>query len=242
MRFASHRDFQRAFERALRRAGAPVASSAGFTPHPRISYAGAAPTGTASEAEYLEVGLTRPVPPAEFREAVGSALPDGLDLVDVVDVPPGCPKGWLAEQLEASEWRIVLPGVAAAEAAEAVARFRSAATVPVERMTRDGRRPVDARAGLVRLDVDDGRDTPAGTGGQATPAACAILHLVVRHATPVVRPDDVLAGLRQLSGLVPTAPAQVTRLAQGPLDEVSGTVADPFHAVRTDRPSDVTGA
>src|SRR5205807_8702826 len=57
MRFASHRDIARAVERGVRRAGLPIALSAGFTPHPRISYAGAAPTGTASEAEYLELSL-----------------------------------------------------------------------------------------------------------------------------------------------------------------------------------------
>jgi radical SAM-linked protein len=51
LRFTSHRDFQRAFERALRRARVPVAFSHGFTPHPKVSYAGAAPTGAASEAE-----------------------------------------------------------------------------------------------------------------------------------------------------------------------------------------------
>ncbi|HEY6740580.1 MAG TPA: TIGR03936 family radical SAM-associated protein, partial [Actinopolymorphaceae bacterium] len=44
LRFSSHRDFQRALERAVRRAGVPIAYSAGFSPHPKISYAGAAPT------------------------------------------------------------------------------------------------------------------------------------------------------------------------------------------------------
>src|SRR6202051_1833453 len=58
LRFTSHRDFARAFERALRRANVPMAYSAGFTPHPKISYIGAAPTGVASEAEYLEISLT----------------------------------------------------------------------------------------------------------------------------------------------------------------------------------------
>ncbi len=57
LRFTSHRDFARAFERALRRAQVPMAYSAGFTPHPKVSYANAAPTGVASEAEYLEIGL-----------------------------------------------------------------------------------------------------------------------------------------------------------------------------------------
>ena len=50
LRFSSTRDFQRALERAVRREGAPMAFSAGFHPHARISYANAAPTGAASEA------------------------------------------------------------------------------------------------------------------------------------------------------------------------------------------------
>ena len=50
LRFTSHRDFSRAFERAVMRARIPMAYSSGFNPHPRISYAGAAPTGSASEA------------------------------------------------------------------------------------------------------------------------------------------------------------------------------------------------
>jgi len=54
LRFTSHRDFQRAFERALRRAEVPMAYSAGFTPHPKVSYANAAPTGTGSEAAVFD--------------------------------------------------------------------------------------------------------------------------------------------------------------------------------------------
>ena len=57
LRFASHRDLARTLERALRRAQVPMAFSAGFTPHPKISYLGAAPTGAASEAGYVEIGL-----------------------------------------------------------------------------------------------------------------------------------------------------------------------------------------
>src|SRR5919109_1463691 len=68
LRFTSHRDISRAVERAVRRAGIPVAFSAGFTPHPKISYAGAAPTGVASEAEYLEIGVTRPCEPERLRD------------------------------------------------------------------------------------------------------------------------------------------------------------------------------
>ena len=67
LRFSSTRDFQRALERALRRAGVPMAFSAGFHPHPKISYANAAPTGTASEAEYFEISVTERVDPESVR-------------------------------------------------------------------------------------------------------------------------------------------------------------------------------
>ncbi len=107
LRFTSHRDIQRAFERALRRAAVPMAYSAGFTPHPKISWAGAAPTGTASEAEYVELGLAERVQPDRLRAALDHALPPDLDIL-VVDESAG---GSLADYLEASVWRIELPDV-----------------------------------------------------------------------------------------------------------------------------------
>src|ERR1044072_9041810 len=85
LRFTSHRDFQRAFERALRRAEVPMASSAGFTPHPKVSYANAAPTGTGSEAEYLEIALTAPRDPEKLRLLLDESLPAGLDCVGAVE-------------------------------------------------------------------------------------------------------------------------------------------------------------
>src|SRR6201995_3096735 len=105
LRFTSPRDFARAFERALRRADIPMAYSAGFSPHPKISYVGAAPTGAASEAEYLEIGLAREVDLDELRRALDAALPDGLDIVAAV--PAG--DGSLADRMAASQWRIELP-------------------------------------------------------------------------------------------------------------------------------------
>ena len=89
LRFTSHRDFSRAFERAVFRARVPMAYSSGFNPHPRISYAGAAPTGSASEAEYLEIALAEVVDPAASHAALDEAMPDGLDVLEVVESPGG---------------------------------------------------------------------------------------------------------------------------------------------------------
>ena len=85
MRFASIRDVQRAFERAVRQAGLPIAHSAGFSPHPKISYASGTQTGVSSEAEYLTLALTAPVDSAGMRSVLDRALPDGIDVIEVVE-------------------------------------------------------------------------------------------------------------------------------------------------------------
>src|SRR5579863_2007508 len=104
MRFASHLDVARAFERGVRRAGLPIAYSAGFTPHPKISYAGGAPTGVASEAEYLSLALTSREAAAQVAQRLNAALPDGIDVIDVID---GGPTGGVGP-LEASDRKSVV--------------------------------------------------------------------------------------------------------------------------------------
>ena len=206
-RFTSHRDFGRAFERALRRAGVPMAYSSGFSPHPRISYANASPTGAASEAEYLEIGLAEARAPAAVQAALDAALPPGLDVVEVVESPPGA----LADALTGSRWRVALVGVSADDVAHAVRAFLAAATVPVSRMTKNGLREFDARAAVVTLDqVADG------------------LEMLLEHGTPLVRPDDVLTGLTRVSpAFVLVEIPILTRLEQGRLDRSTRTLAAP---------------
>lgn len=226
MRFTSHRDFARAFERAVLRAGIPIAYSHGFTPHPRISYASAAPTGVASEAEYLELALRRRVEPEQVRAALDAALSPGLDVLEVVEARVGS----LADRIDASRWQLELPGVPVEEATRAVAAFLDTPEVLVERLTKQGRRTFDARGPVVILTSDV---APSGVNG--TP--CAILDLVVRQVTPSVRPDDVLSGLRVVADLEPPVPPRVTRLAQGVLTP-QGELVDPLVA---DRDQVVTG-
>ncbi len=236
LRFTSHRDFQRAFERALRRSEVPMAYSAGFTPHPKVSYAGAAPTGVASEAEYLEIALTEPRDPETLRALLDESLPPGLDVTDAVEAHTS----GLPERLEASEWQLRLDGVEPHEARQAVKAFLAAESVEVRRNTKNGLRVFDARGAVTSLSVLERADEGPGQAGEGAtsgagagadrpvPGACAILRLVVRHVTPAVRPDDVLSGLCSTADLAPPVPAAVTRLAQGPLDEETGTVTDPL--------------
>ncbi len=209
LRFSSHRDFSRAFERAIFRARIPMAYSSGFNPHPRISYAGAAPTGSASEAEYLEIALAEVTDPAEVHDALSEALPDGLDLLEVVESSGGA----LADLLEASRWLVeVATPVADAEAA--VARFLAESEVSVERMTKKGLRTFDCRAAVLSMTVGESERGAA-------------LDVVLRHGVPSVRPDDVLTGLRNVAGFDGGEQALLTRLAQGPLAD-DGSIGDPL--------------
>ncbi|MET8947354.1 TIGR03936 family radical SAM-associated protein [Streptomyces sp. NPDC004542] len=224
LRFTSHRDFQRAFERALRRAEVPMAYSAGFTPHPKVSYANAAPTGTGSEAEYLEIALVEHRDPKTLRVLLDESLPLGLDIVDAVEARTS----GLADRLTASVWELRLDGVDPAEAGRAVAAFNGAGAVEVQRMTKNGVRTFDARPAVVNLESLERATTQSQQADRPSDQPCAILRLVVRHVTPAVRPDDVLSGLRAVADLAPPVPAAVTRLAQGLLDEETGTVTDPL--------------
>jgi Uncharacterized protein conserved in bacteria (DUF2344) len=277
----------RAFERGVRRAGLPIAYSAGFTPHPKISYAGGAPTGVASEAEYLSLALTSRQAATEVRERLNAALPDGIDVIDVMEDAPGgiwgdgqspqqcrpggsnrpprgdaalaptasvSPAGSVSPAdaevsgsspsgssgsfggLEASEWRVELPGVGPEAAARAVAGFLALHEAPVERRTDKAVRHLDARAAVVEMDViaadsatagPDRGHRAAGTGGTAPaagadPEECAILRMVVLHTAPAVRPEDVLTALRSGHGIAPSSPPLTTRLAQGSRTSLTG--------------------
>lgn len=209
LRFTSHRDFSRAFERALVRAEIPMAYSSGFNPHPRISFAGAAPTGSASEAEYLEIALAEICDPPALLARLDEALPDGLDLVEAVASEGGS----LSDQLEASHWWIDL-ALPVDEASRGVSALLAADEVSVERMTKKGLRRFDVRAAVVSLAAE------AEDRGSR-------LDLVLRHGAPMVRPDDVLSGLAELSGLQVTEGVLLTRQAQGPLRE-DGSLGDPL--------------
>jgi len=214
-----------------------MAFSSGFSPHPKISYANAAPTGTASEAEYVEIAVVERVDPQRLAANLDAALPPGLDVVEVVEVRTSD----FADRLQASRWRIELPDITPEQAQEALDALWSAESVEVSRRTKSGMRSIDVRAALVAGGVEEQTRPSQGSG----PAAgCAILRVVVRQVTPTVRPDDILAALRSVAGLIPAVPPQVTREAQGPLGADGVTIGDPLEQDRENRADEAasTGA
>jgi radical SAM-linked protein len=90
IRFSSHRDLMRAFERAFAAGGVPVSWSEGFHPHMRLSFGPPLKTGWESREEYMDVQLEAPMD--GMAAACNEKLPDGLRITRVVEVDGQAPK------------------------------------------------------------------------------------------------------------------------------------------------------
>ena len=82
VRFISHRDLMRVFQRAIRRADIPIAYSQGFNPHIKISWGQALKVGKASDGEYAELHLEKHINPNELRERLNQQLPKGIEILE----------------------------------------------------------------------------------------------------------------------------------------------------------------
>lgn len=161
VRFVSHRDGARLWERAVRRVGLPVAYTAGFTPRPKLSFGLALPTGAESVAEYLDLELAEgsdidPGSP-DLRDGLSDALPSGMEVTVVAERAQRGDS--LQESVTAATWVLSGPGIHAGTAQSAADRLLAAATLPVERVRKQRRNVDDVRPLILALAPDE-----SGTG------------------------------------------------------------------------------
>jgi len=104
LKYISHLDVMRLWQRALRRAGMPLVYSQGFNPHPRISIAAPLAVGVTSEGELMDVFLQRKVSAEFFAKAMGQQLPAGVSISSVKELWPGLPS--LQARLQFAEYRV----------------------------------------------------------------------------------------------------------------------------------------
>src|SRR5262245_55300620 len=107
IRFISHRDVARAFERSFRIAELSLAFTGGFVPRPRVSFGGGLPVGCESDAEYLDVELAVPVDLDGLPARLTAGLPDGMVVDGAVALVPRAPA--LQESITALEYRVEVP-------------------------------------------------------------------------------------------------------------------------------------
>jgi radical SAM-linked protein len=152
VRFVSHRDVARIWERALRRAGVPIAYTEGFSPRPKLSFGLALSTGYESLGEYLDISLRDGGSPGVDLEQTPTlltvALPVGMEVQAVVDLEPGMPS--LQQAVTSCTWHIELSETEAA-VATLVDRALAASELVIAR-TRKGQEAVeDVRSGILSL-------------------------------------------------------------------------------------------
>jgi radical SAM-linked protein len=174
IKFSSHLDVARAWERSLRRAGVGLAYSGGFNPRPKLQLAAALPLGYTGEAELLDVWLERPMPVADFARALVPVLPAGLTVSQVQQVALDEPA--LQTQVVSAEYRVTVEWDEPAEQVAArIERVLAAPELPDERRKRRyDLRPLIERLWLERLgggEVVVGMQLAARPGATGRPEA-----------------------------------------------------------------------
>lgn len=80
LKYISHLDLMRLFQRAFRRGNIGVKYSQGFNPHPKFSFATALPLGVSSDAEYADIELVEEMDASHFINKMNDVLPEGINI------------------------------------------------------------------------------------------------------------------------------------------------------------------
>jgi len=184
MKYITHLDLMRFWERALRRAEIPVAYSEGFSPHAQIALASPLPVGTTSDAELMDVFLDRTMTPREFRERAQPQLPPAVTIARIEEAGMALPS--LQAEVRSAEYEVDVAPPAGFDLGAAIAAFLAAETVPWEHKRDNETRSYDIRAQVLDLSI-----TPA-----AGDDSCVHIRMVLKNDnTGSGRPDQVAAAL-----------------------------------------------
>jgi len=142
--FISHLDIMRLWERALRRARIPLAYSEGFSPHPRLSLAAPLAVGITSEAELMDVFISKWVSPHWFSAVVNGQLPPGIEILDVYLIAVSMPS--LQSQVRFAEYQVEVENEKQPEDVRlAIAHLLSLEHLPWQHQRDTGQRNYDLR-------------------------------------------------------------------------------------------------
>lgn len=152
VRFVGHRDMARVWERALRRCGAPVAFTSGFTPRPRISFGLALPMGAESVAEYVDVEMNPAFgslpDPDQIGAELSEVLPGGVDVTAVGIVERADTS--LQEVVTSTTWELWGADLDGA-AVQAACDLQDCAALPLARERKGVRGTDDVRPAIIDL-------------------------------------------------------------------------------------------
>ena len=194
LRFISHLDLQRFFQRAVNRTGLPIAYSQGFNPHPVMSFGSALALGWTSEYEVIDIKLSAPMGRKRTEDAVRAALPEDLPVLEVRMVEDRHPAPM--SQVRMSDYSIRMEGENAKAVVAQIDGFMARDTVSAVKKTKSGEKEINARPMVVEL-----RPT-------SDDSFFARLMLTERES---IKPELLIALLSEMAGVEPPE-ARVHRL------------------------------
>ena len=153
LRFISHLDLQRFFQRAVNRTGLPIAWSQGFNPHPVMSFGSALALGWTSEYEVIDIKLSAPMGRKRTEDAVRAALPEDLPVLEVRMVEDRHPAPMA--QVCMSDYRVTLSGEGTDAVLAQIPAFPAAESVPAVKKTKSGEREINARPLVVSIEPEE---------------------------------------------------------------------------------------
>lgn len=237
VRFVSHRDLARIWERALRRAELPVMYSGGFSPRPRLHFGLALSVGHESFAEFLDVDVVESLSPQRLAELPGrfsEMLPEGVDCSAVAAVDTEDQRS-LQEAVSSVTWTLQITGERVGQVQHDVAHLLAAPSVMVQRDRKGKTHHDDIRPYVRQLRVlDPTKLDQAGTesaahialtalaAGAGADRAVAVLHAELATQPRGLRPSELIAALG--SGW---QERRVLRLAQW-IDQPDGSRVEPL--------------
>lgn len=157
IKYISHLDLNRTWERAFRRAGLPLAYSQGFNPRPRFQMAAALPVGVSGQAELLDMWLVDCLDPETVLDRLRLVLPLGLEVLDAAEVDLRLPS--LQSQMQAADYRAVVrsrePVAAMRTRVQALLEMSS---IPRQRHHKGKLQSYDLRPFIQKLTVEPGQE------------------------------------------------------------------------------------
>ena len=193
LRFISHLDLQRFFQRAVNRTGLPIAYTQGFNPHPVMSFGSALALGWTSEYEVIDIKLNAPMGRKRTEDAVRAALPEDLPVLEVRMVDDRHPAPMALVKM--ADYRVTLEGETAGAVLSQIPAFMERENVPAIKKTKSGEKEINARPMVISLEPFEGGFN-------------ARLMLTEREA---IKPDLLISLLADMAG-VEAPEARVHRL------------------------------
>lgn len=154
LRFISHLDMQRFFQRALNRTGLPIAYTQGFNPHPVMSFGSALALGWTSEYEILDIKLAVPMGRRRTEEAMRAALPEDLTVLEVKLVDDRHPAPM--SQVRMADYRVLIEGEDIGAILAKVPEFMACETVLGMKKTKSGEKEINIRPLVISIDPIEG--------------------------------------------------------------------------------------